>query len=171
MKCWVLFTAAVAVSMSALAFDPVDVYIVKFGRGGAAAGGAGIAQANSVGTAAAGVGGGMVAGGVAAVVGTVVNLASPVDQEELSQATVVGLNVGEDGICQPEVITYPFRNLQRDKSILPLRWARLEKNEQGEFVIKAVPNKAAVKRHPCYQQYLQLVKEKSQKFDPDAYYQ
>lgn len=171
MKHWIFLVTAMVVSIPSLAFDPADVYILKFGHGIPASGDTAIAQANSVGAAAAGAGGGLVAGGLTAVLGTAINLTSSVNNEELHQATVVGLHVGADGVCNPEVITFPFRNLQRDKSVLPLRWVRLEKNSNDEFMIKPLIDKAAIKRHPCYQQYLGLMKDKSPKFDPDIYYQ
>ncbi len=166
-----LLLAGFAVCTSALAFDPVDVYIVKFGHGGNAAGGSAVAEAHSVGSSAAGSKGGAVAGGIVAIGGVVANLLSPIDQEKTIYVTVVGLTKEPNGECKIDEITLPSRNIQRDKSILPMRWVHLERNPDGEYVLKALADKAVVKQNPCYSGYLTLVREKSPRFNPEEFYQ
>lgn len=167
----ILLLAGFAACTAAQAFDPVDVYIVKFGHGGNAAGGSAVAEAQSIGTSAAGSSGGAVAGGIVAAGGMVANLLSPVDQEKTVYVTVVGITKAQNGECKAEEITLPFKNLQRDKSIIPMRWARLERNTVGEYALKPLADKAAVKQHPCYPGYLALVREKSPRFNPEEFYQ
>ncbi len=163
--------AGFAVCTSAQAFDPVDVYIVKFGHGGNAAGGSAVAEAHSIGTSAAGSSGGAVAGGIVAVGGMVATLLSPIDQEKTVYVTVVGITKAQNGECKAEEITLPFRNLQRDKTVIPMRWVHLERNTDGEYVLKALADKAVIKQHPCYPGYLALVGEKSPRFNPEEFYQ